>query len=85
MEPELRKLGVPVRMLGGKVVLGGDESGEGSEGYMVCKGGETLDARQTRLLRIFSVCMAEFRVRIVAYWSAESESVTEMDVDRMEE
>ena len=85
VEPELRKLGVPVRMLRGKVVLGGDESGEGSEGYTVCKAGDTLDARQTRLLRIFSVCMAEFRVRIVAYWSAESGNVTEVDVDAMEE
>lgn len=66
IEPELRRLGVPTRMVKGKVVLGGDESGEGSEGYVVCKEGDVLDSRQTRLLKLFDTCMSEFKVRIVA-------------------
>lgn len=78
LEPELRRLGVPTRMLKGKVVLGGDEAGEGSEGYVVCREGEVLDSRQTRLLKMFSVCMSEFRVRVLAYWTAASGEITEV-------
>lgn len=64
IEPELRRLGVPTRMVKGKVVLG-EESGEG-EGYTVCKEGDVLDSRQTRLLKLFSVCLSEFKVQILA-------------------
>jgi mRNA turnover protein 4 len=80
LEPELRRLGMPTRMVKGKVCLGGDESGEGSaEGYTICKEGEVLDSRQTRLLKLFSVCMSEFRVGLLAYWSAASGEVTELE------
>ncbi|PFH55891.1 hypothetical protein XA68_17438 [Ophiocordyceps unilateralis] len=82
IEPELRKLGVPTRMRKGKVVLG-DEDGSG-EGYLVCKENDVLDSRQTRLLKLFSVCMSEFRVRILAYWSAASGQVTEVDPSAMD-
>lgn len=64
IEPELRKLGVPTRLIKGKIVLG-EESGQG-EGYPVCKKGDKLDSRQTRLLRIFSLCLSEFRVKLLA-------------------
>ena len=64
-EPELRRLGVPTRMVRGKVVLG-EVDGSGSEGYVVCREGDVLDSRQTRLLKLFGVCMAEFRVTVVA-------------------
>lgn len=64
IEPELRRLGVPTRMVKGKVVLG-EESGEG-EGYRVCKEGDVLDSRQTRLLKLFSVCLSEFKVNVLA-------------------
>lgn len=67
-------------MVKGKVCLGGDESGEGSaEGYTVCREGQVLDSRQTRLLKLFSVCMSEFRVGLLAYWSAASGEVTELE------
>ncbi|KAH6850022.1 ribosomal protein L10-domain-containing protein [Chaetomium sp. MPI-CAGE-AT-0009] len=80
LEPELRRLGMPTRMVKGKVCLGGDESGEGSAaGYTICKEGEVLDSRQTRLLKLFSVCMSEFRVGLLAYWSAASGEVTELE------
>lgn len=64
IEPELRRLGVPTRMIKGKVVLG-DEEGSG-EGYVVCKEGDVLDSRQTRLLKMFGVCLSEFKVKISA-------------------
>lgn len=67
-------------MVKGKVCLGGDETGEGSvAGYTICKEGEVLDSRQTRLLKLFSVCMSEFRVGLLAYWSAASGEVTELE------
>lgn len=64
IEPELRKLNVPTRMVRGKVVLG-EETG-GGEGYTVCKEGQVLDSRQTRLLKLFDQCLSEFRVKILA-------------------
>lgn len=65
IEPELRRLGVPTRMVRGKVVLG-DVDGQTGEGYTVCKEGETLDSRQTRLLKLFDQCLSEFKVRVLA-------------------
>ena len=64
IEPELRRLEVPTRMVKGRIVLG-DESGEG-EGYVVCREGDVLNSKQTRLLKMFSVCLSEFRVKVVA-------------------
>ncbi|KAJ4325332.1 mRNA turnover and ribosome assembly protein [Fusarium piperis] len=77
IEPELRRLGVPTRMVKGRVVLG-DESGEG-EDYVICKEGDILDSRQTRLLKLFSVCLSEFKVKVLAYWSAATSEVTEVN------
>jgi hypothetical protein len=77
IEPELRRLGMPTRMVRGKIVLG-EEDGSG-EGYTVCREGETLDSRQTRLLKLFSVCLSEFAVHVRAYWTAASGEVTEVE------
>ena len=76
LEPELRRLGMPTRMVNGRVVLG-DEAGEG-DSYTVCKEGDTLDSRQTRLLKLFSVCLSEFHVQMLAYWTAATGEVTEL-------
>ncbi|KAI6359906.1 hypothetical protein MCOR25_006896 [Pyricularia grisea] len=78
IEPELRKLGVPTRLIKGRVVLGG-ENGEGSTGYDVCREGDVLDSRQTRLLKLFSVCFSEFKIQVRAYWTAASGEVTEVN------
>jgi mRNA turnover protein 4 len=71
----LRKWGMPTKLEKGKVML--------NEPYMVCKEGETLNSHQTALLKIFGVAMAEFRVKVLAYWRKESGQVTV--VDGMEE
>jgi mRNA turnover protein 4 len=57
-EPMLRTLLVPTRLVKGKITLDTE--------YEVCKEGQTLDSRQTKLLKMFGVAMAEFHVRIVA-------------------
>ncbi|KKA30118.1 hypothetical protein TD95_005115 [Thielaviopsis punctulata] len=77
LDPELRKLGVPTRMVRGKIVLG-EEDGSG-EGYTVCKKGQVLDSRQTRLLKLFSVPISQFRIRVLAYWSSATSKVTEVE------
>lgn len=64
LEPELRKLNVPTSLTKGKITL--------ENPYTVCKEGQVLDSRQTRLLKLFGVATAEFTVQLVAwvplYW-----------------
>lgn len=75
VETTVRKWGMPTKLEKGKVVL--------DSPYTVCTEGQVLNSHQTALLKLFGVAMAEFRVEMKAYYSAESESVTE--VDAMEE
>ncbi|KPI38547.1 Ribosome assembly factor mrt4 [Cyphellophora attinorum] len=84
IEPHLRKLGVPTRIKGGKVVLedapDGDEGAMEVEegGYLVCKEGDTLDSRQTSILKILGVRMAEFRIQLNAVYDRTGEEVKEL-------
>ncbi|KAI9678599.1 MAG: mRNA turnover and ribosome assembly protein [Caeruleum heppii] len=71
IEPTLRSLGVSSRLVKGKVVLENE--------HEVCKDGDVLDPKQTRLLKMFGVQTAEFRVRLVAYWSAATNEVKTID------
>ncbi|KAL9105357.1 MAG: hypothetical protein Q9227_009445 [Pyrenula ochraceoflavens] len=94
MEPQLRKLGVPTKIVKGRVVLeeapaevepGRMEDGvdgrvdESGGGYTVCEEGDVLDSRQTAILKILGVQMAEFRVALKAVWSKESGKVEEIE------
>ena len=84
VEPGLRRLGVPTRLVKGRVVL---ETGDGGEGWTVCRKGELLGSGQSSLLKMFGVQMAEFRVRVVAWYERETgevrvvEGKEGMDVD----
>ncbi|KAH8672523.1 ribosomal protein L10-domain-containing protein [Tricladium varicosporioides] len=75
LEPELRKLNVPTSLTKGKISL--------QNPYTVCKEGDVLDSRQTRLLKLFGVATSDFTVQLKAYWSAATNEVT--DLDAMEE
>ncbi len=68
VEPHLRKLGLPTRLVKGKVELDGE--------FVVCKEGDVLGSGQTTLLKMFGVAMAEFRVGVEAYWERETGEVT---------
>ncbi|KAK3077944.1 hypothetical protein LTS18_008851 [Coniosporium uncinatum] len=68
VETTLRKWGMPTRLDKGKVML--------DEEYVVCREGKELNSHQTALLKMFGVATAEFRVKIVAYWSAAGQEVT---------
>ncbi|KAL4901652.1 hypothetical protein BDW74DRAFT_159873 [Aspergillus multicolor] len=78
IEPELRKLGVPTRLVKGKVML---ELTDGQESYPVCKEGETLDSRQTTLLKMFGVQTSEFKVGLKAHWTRETSKVNILEKD----
>ncbi|KAL4868066.1 hypothetical protein BDV12DRAFT_170297 [Aspergillus spectabilis] len=72
IEPELRKLGVPTRLVKGKVML---ELTDGQEGYPVCKEGDVLDSKQTTLLKMFGIVTSEFHVGLKAHWTRETGKV----------
>ncbi|KAI4088617.1 MAG: hypothetical protein LQ344_005956 [Seirophora lacunosa] len=67
IEPTLRKLGVPTRLLKGTVEL--------DEPFEVCKEGKVLGSGQTTLLKMFGVAMAEFGVEVRAWWVRETGEV----------
>jgi mRNA turnover protein 4 len=58
LEPELRKLNMTTTLTKGKITL--------ENPYTVCKEGEVLDSRQTRLLKLFGVATADFTVQLLA-------------------
>lgn len=81
IEPALRKLGVPTRLVKGKVML---ELTDDQEGYEVCKEGEVLDSRQTTLMKMFGVTASEFKVDLKAYWTRATGEVKILDQGGME-
>ncbi|KAJ5690070.1 Ribosome assembly factor mrt4 [Penicillium macrosclerotiorum] len=81
MEPALRKLGVPTRLVKGKVML---ELTEGQTGYPVCREGETLDSRQTTLMKMFGVTSSEFKVDLKACWNRNTSEIKILEQGDME-
>ncbi|WPH01938.1 mRNA turnover protein-like protein 4 [Acrodontium crateriforme] len=75
VEVTIRKWGMPTKLEKGKVMLDSD--------YTVCEEGKELNSHQTALLKQFGIPMAEFRVEVLAYWSAANQEVTV--VEGMEE
>jgi mRNA turnover protein 4 len=78
IEPELRKLGVPTRLVKGKVML---ELTEGQESFPVCKQGDVLDSRQTTLLKMFGVVTSEFKIALKAHWTRSTSEVEILEKD----
>lgn len=86
IEPTLRRLGVPTKIVRGKVFLEErpDDAMDTEEGYEVCKEGDVLDSRQTSILKIFGMRMAEFTIDLKAVYNKNIGSVrslSEMEVD----
>uniref|UniRef100_A0A3B4AH13 Ribosome assembly factor mrt4 n=1 Tax=Periophthalmus magnuspinnatus TaxID=409849 RepID=A0A3B4AH13_9GOBI len=87
MEPQLRQLGLPTALKKGVVTLLKD--------HEVCKEGDVLTPEQARILKLFGIEMAEFKVQIKCMWNsetgefesfgAEEESVIENEEDDDEE
>lgn len=64
LEQTFKKLGLPVKINNGKIVLL-DNKGE----YKLCKEGETLSPEKCKLLTHFGIKLSEFRVKLVCHWS----------------
>lgn len=73
IEPNLRKLGVPTKLVKGKVML------KAQDAFVVCREGEKLGSRQTSLLKMFGVTMAEFKVGVEAWWEGKTGEVTVLE------
>lgn len=78
METGLRKLGVPSRLVKGKVEL------ESDGGYTVCREGDILNSNQTTLLKMFGIQIAEFGVDLRAWWAKDTEEVVAIGDDGQE-
>ncbi|THD20657.1 mRNA turnover protein 4 [Fasciola hepatica] len=76
MEPYLRQLGVPVKLVRGVVHL--------TKNFKICEKGETLKPEQCRILKLFDIELAEFRVSLVASWSAEAGVTSLEEADSFE-
>ncbi|KAG5274731.1 hypothetical protein AALO_G00139520 [Alosa alosa] len=64
MEPQLRQLGLPTALKKGVVTLIKD--------YEVCKDGDTLTPEQARILKLFAIEMAEFKLTLKCMWNSET-------------
>lgn len=73
LEVMVRKWGMPTRLDKGKVVL--------DQEYTVCHEGKELNSHQSALLKLFGMATADFKVAILAYWSAATQEVTKVDQD----
>lgn len=73
LEPTLRKWGMPTRLVRGKVTLDGD--------WTLCREGQVLNSHQTALLKSFGIAMAEFSVRVIAYYDSAKEAVEVVEAD----
>lgn len=71
LEATVRKWGMPTKLDKGKVIC--------LEPYTVCKEGKTMNSDQTALLKMFGIATAEFKVQVLAYWSAASGEVEEVE------
>jgi len=61
MEPQLRQLGLPTKLVRGVVTLTKD--------FVVCKKDEILKPEQARILKLLGHQMAEFKIYATAFWS----------------
>ncbi|XP_023680017.1 mRNA turnover protein 4 homolog [Paramormyrops kingsleyae] len=77
MEPQLRQLGLPTALKKGVVTLLKD--------YDVCKDGDILSPEQARILKLFGIEMAEFRVSIKCMWNSETGELEQTEEGEEEE
>lgn len=61
LESAVRQLGMPTRLYKGQVEL--------AIPYTVCREGQTLDSRQTRLLKQFGVACSQFKMNLLGHYS----------------
>merc|ERR1711976_1152993 len=68
MVEQFRKLGMPVEVDNGKIVLSGDK-----EEYIVCEEGDSLTVEACKILVQFGIKVAEFKLNLMCYWSQDGD------------
>ena len=63
MEPPLRQLGLPVKMVRGVIHM--------ERRHVLCRAGQRLNPEQCTLLKHFQQPMAEFQLALVAHWNRD--------------
>ncbi|KAE8253764.1 hypothetical protein A4X06_0g1226 [Tilletia controversa] len=71
MEPQLRALGMPTELRRGVPTL--------LREFTVCKKGQVLTAENAQILKHLIIQMTDFHITPLAYWSASTSSVTEVN------
>lgn len=66
MVDQFRKMGLPVDVDNGKLVLIGKK-----QEHVICKEGDELSAEDCKLLTQFGIKLTEFKVKLVCRWNAE--------------
>lgn len=66
LEPQVRKLGLPTQLQNGLVTLVAP--------FTICQKDDHLTPDQGRLLKLFLIEMAEFRLQLQSYWSKKDTS-----------
>lgn len=64
----LRKLGMPVAMQEGRVVLTATTTEDSTGEWRLCRAGEVLSAEKCKLLAQLDVKLVEFRVQLLCRW-----------------
>ena len=67
MEPELRKLGLPCKLVDEVIVVEND--------HTVCKEGAQVNGAQAALLRHFGYQLSEFQIEPVCCWMAADNDI----------
>jgi len=73
MVEQFRKMGLPVDVSNGKLVLVG-----GKKQHTVCEDGDELSAEDCKLLTQFGIKLTEFRVKLVCRWNSADGSFEEL-------
>jgi mRNA turnover protein 4 len=66
LEPQIRQLGMPTQLKHGVVSL--------TTPFTICKKGDILTPEQGRLLKMFLIEMAHFKLQLQSYWSKKDAS-----------
>lgn len=70
MVEQFRKLGMPVDVKNGKIVLMG-----GKEEYVVCDEGQSLSVEACKILVQFGIKVSEFRLDLICHWMNNGEFI----------
>ncbi len=68
MFEQFRKLGMPVEISTGKIILIG-----GKEKYIVCKEGDVLSVEACKMLVQFGIKVSEFKLNLVCKWTKDGD------------